>query len=277
MKRENIILIIVCIIIVIIGIVSMPNIYKLVESKAENNDVFIPEEKETPKEKMKITTNSDLLKELVFPIMNNNITKTNSYYNLDHFTTTDISNNDILATAFTQIYSGYLISNPGVGCASESISFNENYLELRIQNIFGPNTKYNLTDFTLYNNINNDYIGSFKYDINNKKYMYYGNCAAKSAISYYDIKSIYDVELSDDENILKVYYYVGFVKLENGNYTLYSDVNYTNQIKKGVYTDMASLEKMLSKLNVKKYQYTFRKDICNYDSYCFYEGKWING
>lgn len=277
MKRENVILIIVCIIIVIVGLISIPNIYKFVESKSISKDVTVTEAKEEKEEKEEITTNSDILKELVYPIMNNNNSRKSSYYNLDSFSVSDISNNDILATAFTQIYSGYLVSNPSVGCAYESISFNDNYLELRIQNIFGPNTNYNLTDFTLYNDNYNDYVGSFKYDINNKKYIYYGNCEGKSTTSYYDIKSIYDVSLSDDENTLTVYYYVGFVKLENGNYTLYSDANYTKEIKKGVYTDMDSLEKILSDLDVKKYQYTFRKDTCNYDSYCFYEGKWING
>ena len=42
------------------------------------------------------------------------------------------------------------------------------------------------------------------------------------------------------------------------------------------FTNMETIENMLSTLETKKYQYTFRKDTCNYDSYCFYEGKWIN-
>ena len=53
------------------------------------------------------------------------------------------------------------------------------------------------------------------------------------------------------------------------------DYNYTKEISSGNFESLEKISSMISKLKVNKYEYTFKKDICNYDSYCFYEGKWM--
>ncbi len=277
MKKGNVVLISVCIIILIFGLISMPKIYKYLNTK-EIEDIKIDEEKKETKKATKITLDSEILKELVYPNTHNDTTNKDTYYKLDKLSITDFSNNDILYNAFLQIYSGYLVSSGSVGCSKNSVSFSSNYLESRIKNIFGPNTGYNLTDFTVPNGVNSNYVGTFKYDSKTGKYIYYGDCNSnKSNINYYDVKDIYSVDLKNDDNELNVYYYVAFLKIENNKYTLYRDYNYSEEISSGEYKGVSEITQLLSKLDVKKYQYTFRKDTCNYDSYCFYEGKWING
>lgn len=279
MKKENIILIIVCIIIVIIGLIFMPRIYNYInERKLSNSDLKIEvDNKKKEESKTEITLESEMLKELFYPIMHNDITNKDTYYKLNEISITDLSNNDILYNAFLQVYSGYFEKNGSLGCTNESIKFPANYIDLRIKNIFGKDVGYSLGDFKVPTGSLSKYIGTFKYDSSNNQFIYYGNCdTIDPNIKYYDIKSIYDVNLSDDENELNVYYYVAFVKVENGKYTLYSDYNYTDEISSGNFESLDRLSNMLAKLKVNKYQYTFKKDICNYDSYCFYQGKWIN-
>ena len=278
MKKDNVILIIVCVIIVTLGLVFMPSIYKYVtEKKLGSNELNITEEKNKEETKEKITLESEILKELVYPVMHNDITTADTYYKLDEVSISDLSNNDILYNAFLQVYPGYFEDAGTLGCANQSIKFSKNYIELRIQNIFGKDTGYNLTDFTVPTGSLSDYIGTFKYDSSNNQFIYYGNCnKTNTAVNYYDLKSIYDVKMSEDENELKVYYYVAFLKVENNKYILYNDYNYTNEISNGNFESLDKISAMLSKLDVEKYEYTFKKDICNYDSYCFYQGKWIN-
>ena len=86
---------------------------------------------------------------------------------------------DILYNAFLQVYSGYFESAGSVGCTNNSIKFSANYIDLRIQNIFGKDTGYNLTDFTVPTGSFSDYIGAFKYDSSNDQFIYYGNCKAE--------------------------------------------------------------------------------------------------
>ena len=57
---------------------------------------------------------------------------------------------------------------------------------------------------------------------------------------------------------------------------MYKDYSYSDEISSGSFNNIEDLENMLENLDTKKYQYTFRKDTCNYDSYCFYGGKWLN-
>lgn len=272
MKKGNVILIIVCIIIITIGIITMPTIYKWISKKSLSNnkiDVQITEEKKEAT--TKITLESEILKELVYPIMHNDINVTDSYYKMDNISVTSFSNNDILYNAFLQIYSGYLVKD-----STNSISFSSNYLESRIKNIFGPNTGYNLTDFTVPTGSMSEYVGVFRYNSGNDTYVLEKNSNTTPTTTYYDIKKIYDVT-SKDENTINTLFYVAFIKIENGKYTLYRDYNYTDEISSGNFNSLDDVANMLDKLDTKKYQYTFRKDTCNYDSYCFYEGKWING
>lgn len=279
MKKENVILIIVCVIIVILGLIFMPSIYNYInERNLNNNEINVETEIEKEKEDVKenITLKSEILKELVYPIMHNDNNTKDTYYSLNRISVLNLSNNDILYNAFLQIYPGYFEKVGSLGCTNNSIKFSANYIDLRIQNIFGNKVKYNLTDFKVPTGSFSDYIGTFKYDSFNKQFIYYGNCEnTNKNTKYYDVGSIYDVSLSDNKNTLHVYYYVAFVKVENGKYTLYSDYNYTKEISSGNFESLEKISSMISKLKVNKYEYTFKKDICNYDSYCFYEGKWM--
>lgn len=272
MKKGNVILIVSCILIVTIGIILMPTLYKLITNntlEGKKIDVIDNKKDKTKKETKKITLESEILKELVYPVMHNDLSNTDTYYKLDKISVADFTNNDILYNAFLQIYSGYLVNNSG------SISFNSSYLESRIQNIFGPKTGYNLVDFTVPSGANSNYSGTFKYNANTKQYVYYP-VNYNNGVIYTDIKKIYDVNNTDD-NTINTLFNVAFVKISNGNYTMYSDYSYSNEISSGIFNSLEDLENMLEKLDTKKYQYTFRKDTCNYDSYCFYGGKWLNG
>lgn len=266
MKRGTIILIITCVVIVVIGIISMPQIYKMLNTSGvdvvENNT-----SKKNTDTKEEINKDSEIVSTLVYPIMHNDISITDNYYKNDSIKVSDLSNNDILYNAFLNIYSGY-INNDDV------ISFDSNYLVSRIENIFGPKTGYNLVDFTVPSGSFSEYTGIFNYDNTTKMYTF-NKQDSNSNIVYYDVKNIYDAS-SPNDNTITTSFNIAFVKIENNKYTLYKDYNYTDEISSGDYTSMETLENMLETLDTKKYQYTFRKDTCNYDSYCFYEGKWLN-
>ena len=146
MKKGNVILIITCILIVTIGIVLMPTLYNIITTKnLSSKKIYVKENKKKSEDKKveKITLESEILKELVYPVMHNDSNNIDTYYKLDKISVTDFSNNDILYNAFLQIYEGYIVEN------GSSVTFNSSYLDSRVQNIFGPATGYNLTDFTV--------------------------------------------------------------------------------------------------------------------------------
>ena len=265
-KRGPIILIITCVLIVVIGIISMPQIYKILNTSGVD-DISDANNKKDNNKKEEITADSEIVSTLVYPIMHNDTSVTDNYYKNQSISVADLSNNDILYNAFLNIYSGY-INNDGI------ISFDSNYLVSRIENIFGPKTGYNLVDFTVPSGSFSEYTGLFKYDADTKRYTFSKNDNNNQVI-YYDVKKIYDAS-SPNENTITTSFDIAFVKIENNRYTLYKDYNYTNEISNGEFTSMENLENMLNTLDTEKYQYTFRKDTCNYDSYCFYEGKWLN-
>ena len=266
MKRGTIILVITCVIIVVVGIISMPQIYKILNTSGvdviDNNT-----SKKNNDNKEEIDKDSEVVSTLVYPIMHNDISITDNYYKNESIKISDLSNNDILYNAFLNIYPGY-INNDGV------VSFDSNYLVSRIENIFGPKTGYNLVDFTVPSGSLSEYTGIFNYDSTTKRYTF-NKIDNTNNIMYYEVKSIYDAS-SPNDNTITTSFDIAFVKIENNKYTLYKDYNYTDEISSGDYTSMENLENMLTTLDTKKYQYTFRKDTCNYDSYCFYEGKWLN-
>lgn len=271
MKKGNVILIIVCILIVTVGIVCMPIAYKYLNNiKLNQKKVNVKEQKKTKeiKEETKITLESEILKELVYPIMHNDVSVKDNYYKMKSINVKSLTNNDILYNAFLQIYNGYLDSSDG------TITFSKDYLDSRIKNIFGPKTGYNVTDFIVPSGSFSDYTGKFIYDSNKEIYTL-ESTNNKNGVIYYDIKKIYEVTNPDD-NTINTLFYVAFIKVENGKYTLYDDYNYTNEISSGNFTNFEEVSNMIDKLTKSKYQYTFKKDTCNYDSYCFYEGKWIN-
>ena len=167
---------------------------------------------------------------------------------------------EIFSLLFLGFNIGSVINKGWLGISSDS---NPNFVKMWL----------NIRDISLELKFS-DYIGIFKYDTATKKY-YFNRIDYSNGTIYYDVKKMYDAS-SPNENTINTSFDIAFVKIENGKYTLYRDYNYTDEISNGDYTNMESLENMLGTLDTKKYQYVFRKDTCNYDSYCFYEGKWIN-
>ena len=80
-KRGTIILIITCVIIVILGIISMPHIYKMLNTSGvdvvENNT-----SKKDNDTKEEISKDSEVVSTLVYPVMHNDISITDSYYKI---------------------------------------------------------------------------------------------------------------------------------------------------------------------------------------------------
>lgn len=274
MKKNNIILIIIIVILIGVMIYFLPNIYKFTSSlsnKKVNGNVT---KEETKEELEKITLKSDVLKDLVYPITRVNIYSTDTYYSRDSFTISDMSNNDILATAFTQIYTGYFKNHDNSGCSKNSKSFDVRYMDARIKNTLGNNIKYNYTDFNIYSDT--DYVGTWTYDSYSNSYVYNGNCTNNGNIRYYDLKKITKVDASDNNQTLELYFKVAFAKVENDNYTIYSDVLLTEVLDTGKFTDIDSLNEKLTNLNTNSYKYTFKQGMCSYDAYCMEKGEWIN-
>lgn len=270
MKKGNIVFIIILFVIVVLGVFCLPDIYKSL-NKAEKPNTQKEEREEEKEKKDSITIESKVIKELSYPIMRNDKYKIESYYQLDSITLNDFSNNDILYNAFLDIYTGYLVNHDKVGCTTNSKQFDANYLRSRIKNIISKNIKYTLEDFMVPNiNGSTDYIGNWKYDSNKDIFIYYGNCEKNdSSIIYDELKKLYKVESSLDNNIIYLYYYIGFVKNEDNNYTIYKD----SYMKEEVYktNDLNTID--YSKFNT--YKYTFEKGLCSYENYCFYKGEWI--
>ena len=237
-KKGTIVLIIVCVIIVIVGIISMPNIYKMLNTSGVNISDNNKEKKDS-NVKEEITMDSEIVNTLVYPVMHNDVSVIDNYYKNNNITVADLSNNDILYNAFLNIYSGY-ITNDGI------VSFDSNYLISRIENMFGPKTGYNLIDFTVPSGSFSEYTGVFKYDAGSKKYVF-NKIDYNSRVIYYDVKKMYDAS-SPNENTINTSFNIAFVKIENNRYTLYRDYNYTEEISNGEYTNMESLENILTKL-----------------------------
>ncbi len=222
----------------------------------------------------------DLLDSLHYPVMRTNMYDKNTYYSLDKFTISDMSNDDILINAFLDIFEGNIVSYNGkVECTNKPMQFNVDYIELRIKNILSKNVKYTLTDFNVPEGLNTKYTGSWVYNRANKKYIYNGSCKKNtSSVRYYDLEQFVKAEYDKDDVI--AYYYVGFAKVEKDNYTIYSDSKMTNQISSGKFESVQNLKEIynnIDKSKKKAYKYTFKDTLCSYDEYCVYRGEWING
>ncbi len=272
-------------IVIVIGvgltIFFMPNIYKKLQDmdtpKVKRN---INENKTIDKQE-KITIGSKIIDNLFFPVMRNDKTKLETFYDFDEISINNFSNNDILYNAFLDIYDGYLRDKGKIGCTSNSKEFDAKYLKSRIKNIIGKTVSYNLDDFTVpNNNVNSKYTGLWKYDSNNNTYIYYGECnVLNNDIIYYDLKKIYNVETSVDNSVLYLYYYIGFAKIENRHYIIYNDLNMSNEVANGDFNDIKDIDNVFNNLDMnsfKIYKYTFKQGLCSYDNYCFYKGEWVD-
>lgn len=241
-----------------------------------------------------ITLESKELTTFTYPIMRNTPYDKISYYNRSSVTMSEFSNNDILYNAFIHVYNGniadYVGSYNGTFCgsATQHKTFNAKYIDARINNLFTTETEYKHADFSVpVTNKDTSYVGTWKYDKRNNRYIYYGSCSnqTKKNDLYYDVSSIYDAEGIENNTTIYARYYVAFAHVDgsNGNYTLYSDAEMTNVLATGSLTSNnyqqelnTAFTKYLEsgKDTVKTYQYTFSRNNCSYQDYCFVKGEW---
>lgn len=248
--------------VLIIGVFSMPYISKLIDKITEskpvhNKEEIIVEEK---------VVDEETLNDIHFPIMRTSKYSSNTYYNKDVFKISDMSNDDILYTAFTGI---------------ENVNINNNtleskYIDLRIKNMLGKNVKYELTRFYVPQDAKSNYKGFWNYDANRKLFVYQGgNANENKSIEYYDLTSLKSAEY-DNRDII-VYYYVLFAKVENNKYTLYSDPSMTNIISEGnMDVPLDVIFENIDNSKKRVYQFRFKDTLCSYSEYCLYEGAWVD-
>ena len=236
---------------------SLPEI-----EKSESNEKY---------EKKELT--DEILSEIHSPIMRTSAYSDFTYYSLETFKVTDMSNQDILYNAFIDMYEGNITdSSYSSACGNINKEFNSKYIDLRIKNILGRNLKYNLEDFFVPADSNSNYVGNWIF--NNNIFYYNGLCSTNtSSIKMYDVETMVNAYYDGDDIVIT--YYVGFVKVEGDNFTIYSDPNMTHEIGTGVGSDYKAVFDSLDDKLKKKYQYTYKNTLCTYDEYCLYEGKWL--
>jgi len=206
-----------------------------------------------------------------------------SYYQSQKFKVSDLTNNEILVNAFVDVYEGNISTYNGdtSGCTDSKKELKAIYLDSRIRNILSNSIKYEYTDFAvseLYNY--SSYIGEWKYSSLSNSYIYHGNCNINDKnIKYYDLKYLDSVESNNNNNIIILYAYIGFAKIDGEKYYIYSDPNYTNLVLEGFfidYNDLDNMFKVMNKGSFNKYKYIFEKGLCTYGDYCLSESEWLD-
>ena len=274
-EKNNSLFIIILFAVILVLVLFLPKIYEFIETE-RLPEIENIEEQEEIKE---TTVDEETLESIHFPIMRNSIYDSNTYYSLETFTISNMSNNDILYNAFMDIYEGNMTSSNITGsCTSISKQFNVDYLELRIKNILGKNVKYNLESFYVPEDSNSNYKGTWVYDSSYSRFVYNGLCSSKATnTKYYNLEELISAKYEDSDIVVN--YYVGFAKIVGNNYVIYSDANMTKEIHSGTFTsleDLNNIFKSINKNNKKIYKYTFKNTLCSYNEYCLYEGKWVN-
>jgi len=274
-EKSNSLFIIILFAVISVLVLFIPKIYEFIE-KEKLPEIENKEEQEEIKE---TTVDEETLKSIHFPIMRNSIYDFNTYYSLDTFTISNMTNNDILYNAFMDIYEGNIVSSDVKGsCTNVPKQFDVDYIDLRIKNILGKNTKYTLDSFYVPEDSSSNYKGTWIYDARYSRFTYNGLCSSKvTNTMYYNLEDLIKAEYKDNDIV--VYYYVGFAKVVGNNYVIYSDANMTKEINSGIFTsidDLNNIFKSLNKNNKKIYKYTFKNTLCSYNEYCLYEGKWVN-
>lgn len=273
-KNNNIFLIIVFAVILIL-VLFMPKIYNFIQT------LNMPKVESTKEEKVEENKNVDkeVLESMHFPLMRNSIYDSNTYYSLDKFTISNMSNNDILLNAYLSIEEVVIKDSTLKGtCTTVSKQFDQEIMGLRVKNVLGKNVNYVLDNFYVPEDSNSSYTGNWNYDVNNGIYVYNGLCSSNASNTrYYNLEELIKAEY--DKKDINAYYYVGFAKVIDNSYIIYSDANMINEINKGTFTSVEDLNetfKTISKKNKKIYKYTFKNNLCSYNEYCLYEGKWVN-
>lgn len=288
-------ILLVCGILIIIAVFFFPTIFEKAKNyKNSQKKVSIEIEEPPAKEYEKITLEHNLVKGLKYPVMHNDRTNKYTYYSKDNITIASFSNNDILYNALLDIYEGnmgkYKGKYSGKYCGANNnmkVAFDARYLKMRIENLYTRNAKYKLTNiYVPTNNTDTKYVGTWKYDAKNAKFIYYGNCnkVPTSNIEYYDIKVPIEASSSDKNIEIYVTNYVAFavINKQNKTYTLYKDAAYTEKLTSGVLTtnnyqtELTKIVTDFTKENtINKYKYTFTIKDCAYQDYCFLRGEWI--
>ena len=274
-EKNNYTFLIVIFALILILVLFLPKIYNFIENSK------LPKIKQEEKNTGEIVkeVDKDILDSLHYPMMRNSVYDINTYYSLDVFKVSNMSNNDILYNAFMDIYEGNMTSSDVKGsCTTISKQFNKDYMELRIKNILGKNINYTLDTFYVPEDSNSNYKGTWQYDNLNSRFIYNGLCSSKvTNTKYYNLEQFINAAYEEDDIIVN--YYVGFAKVIDNNYIIYSDYNMTQELANGNFTSLEDLNNVFKSLNKKDkkiYKYTFKNTLCSYNEYCLYEGKWIN-
>lgn len=285
-------LLIICAIVIIVAVICFPFISKKIDDIKYKSkpDESIVSNKQEEKVYYKITLESDEVQNLKYPVMHIDNENKNTYYSKDKVSISDFNNKDILYNALIQVYSGsfekYNGSYNGNFCGGNNkVAVDQQYLKLRIENSYTKNLDYKNEDFSVpVSSDKTKYVGTWKYDATNKRYVYYGNCGAKKSNTlYYDIQVPYDANSSDKNIEIYVYSNLAFVTVDSSNnsYVVYSDYNYSKEITKGTLKtndyekELESIVKAMSKDSLGKYKYTYTIKDCPYQDYCFISGEWV--
>lgn len=259
-------------IVLFIGTTSVfffPKIYDTLNTKSVPHIKL--EKEEEIKEEKKIT--DELLEVVHFPKMRTSKYSDFTYYSLDKFKISDMTNNDILYNAFLDIYEKNIVASNYYGeCTNEYKEFKPSYIEARVNNILGEKVQYNLEDFNVPVDSTSNYKGIWHY--NGSVYYYGGLCNSQdTSIEYYDLERQIDAKFDNDD--LVITYYVAFAKVIGNDYVIYSDANMEKEIEHGS-GDVQDAFKSIDAKHLRKYEYRFRDPLCSYEDYCLYEGKWLN-
>lgn len=283
-EKASPILLVIIPLLIALAIFVLPKVYNHF-SKDVKQDKIIEDNnnKEEVKETITYSFDDEIVKELPYPIMRNNVHSLVSYYQVDSITMSEFANNDILYNAFLDVYSGniatYTEGYDGAFCGTNEMkkTFNAKYIDARINNLFTKNTVYTHSDFVVPDSAETIYKGLWKYDAVNNRYIYYGKCSIVEYTpeSYYDILIPEKISNTEDGETIYIEYKIGFVKELNGNYEVYSDPNYANLIKSGVKETEIDFKELLKDLDLNTYKYTFSKEDCAYSDFCFVSGEFL--
>lgn len=293
MSKVSKVMIGVSLVLVIVAIACFPLIYDKANdffAKLGNSD-YIPIPDEPEKQYDKITMDSEVVKNLKYPVMHNDPATKDTYFSKDKISTSDFTNNDLLYRSLLDVLEGNMAPYSGkysgkyCGSGATKVSLDGDYLELRLTGLFSRNVNYTLTDFTVpMNRLDTKYVGNWKYDAKNNRFIYYGcGTKTKTNLNYYDISVPYEVSTSEKNVNLYVDSYVAFalVNTKSKEYILYKDAAYTEELSRGTLkTNDASEElktvvKDMDKASINKYKYTYTIDGCPYLDYCFAGGEWV--
>lgn len=274
-ENKSGLLIIILLSIVCVLILFFPKIYDFINSFSMPKVEKLPT---TENEEIK-KIDEGVLETIHYPLMRTSIYNSNTYYSLDTFKIDNLSNNDILLNAFLDIYEGNMTPYEGASyCTTISKQFNEKYLKLRVKNIISNKIQYTLENFYVPEDLDSNYTGTWNYDSVNNRFIYIGLCNSSATnIKYYNLEQLIKIEYDNDD--IDAYYYVGFAKVEGNNYIIYKDANMTQELDRGTFISLDNLNKIFENMNKKDkkiYKYKFKNNLCSYNDYCLYEGKWID-